>query len=257
MSLALAYSELGEGPPVLILHGLFGWKRNWASIAKGLSLTHRVFLLDMRNHGESPHADEMTYPAMAGDIAEFIESKSLGPCPVIGHSMGGKAAMMLALSRPELVERLLVLDISPVAYDHDYSDYVTAMKSIDFAQISRRGDVEPKIAPVVDNPGILSFLMQNLTTNANGQYTWRVNLGAIERDMGEILDFPNVDNEQAYAGTVLFLGGRDSAYIGPSYLGEIERLFPFADVDFIDNAGHWVHAEQPMATFERFKFFLA
>lgn len=256
MSVALAYTELGEGPPVVILHGLFGWKRNWASIAKKLSQSHRVFLLDMRNHGESPHANDMTYTAMAGDIAEFIENQALRPCPVIGHSMGGKAAMMLALSRPELVERLLVLDISPVAYDHDYSNYVNAMASIDFTQVARRGDVEPTIAAVVDNPGILSFLMQNLTTNADGTYHWRVNLEAIARDMPKILDFPEIDNEQAYAGTVLFLGGRNSTYIAPPHLSEIERLFPFSEVDFIDDAGHWVHAEQPMATLERFKTFL-
>ena len=256
MGLDLAFSEFGSGTPVIIVHGLFGWKRNWASIAKGLSEQHRVFTVDMRNHGESPHAPEMTYQDMAGDIARFMDRHQLGPCPVIGHSMGGKASMVLALSRPERIERLLVLDIAPVPYEHDYSDYVIAMKNIDFSKVSRRSDVQPLIAEVADDPGTQAFLMQNLVTNSQGRYQWRVNLDAIERHMSDILNFPEIRSEQAYTGPTLFLGGRRSDYIAPQYQSEIDRLFPSADVDFIDNASHWAHVDQPIAVLERFRAFL-
>ena len=148
MALDLAHTETGSGQLVLIAHGLFGWKRNWAGIAKHLSETHRVFTIDMRNHGASPHAPDMAYPDMAADMARFIEEKGLGAIPVIGHSMGGKASMTLALTRPELVERLLVLDIAPVDYAHDYVDYISAMQAIDLSQVTRRSDIEPVIAAV-------------------------------------------------------------------------------------------------------------
>ena len=256
MNLNLAYTELGAGKPVIILHGLFGWKRNWAGIAKGLANTHQVFTLDMRNHGESPHSSEMTYPDMAADIAYFIEQNQLGPCTIIGHSMGGKASMMLALTRPELVERLLVLDIAPVTYDHDYSDYVNTMKDIDLSEVSKRGDVEPIIADVVNNPAIQAFLMQNLVPNGQGRYRWRVNLDAFKTHMPDILGFPEISNEHAYTAKTLFLGGRQSDYIAAPYQSEINRLFPAADVDFIDDAGHWVHADQPKAVLARFQAFL-
>ncbi len=252
----LAYSQVGNGPNVLILHGLFGWKRNWAGIAKGLSQTHRVYALDMRNHGESEHTPQMTYSAMAEDIAAFITTQGLGPCPVIGHSMGGKAAMVLALTRADLVERLLVLDIAPVAYEHDYSDYVAAMKTVNLTQVSRRSDVEPTLARVAEDPGVLAFLMQNLTTDERGTYSWRVNLDALEHHMADILSFPEFAGAQAYAGTTLFLAGGNSDYIAPQHAGAIDRLFPRAQMDSIDGAGHWVHAEQPMATLNRFQSFL-
>ncbi|NQW00348.1 MAG: alpha/beta fold hydrolase [Rhodospirillales bacterium] len=257
MSLDLAYSETGSGEPVVIIHGLFGWKRNWATIAKHLGESHRVYTLDMRNHGESPHAPAMTYAQMADDIAQFISSQKIGPCPVIGHSMGGKASMTLALTQAELVQRLLILDIAPVAYSHDYDSYVSAMKQIDLAAISRRSDVQPAIASIAENPSVEAFLMQNLTTDTNGRYRWRINLDAIDHHMSDIMGFPAINSERAYPGPTLFLGGRNSDRIVPQYEAEIHRLFPAATVDFIDGAGHWVHADQPAAVLDRFRLFLA
>lgn len=257
MSLDLAYSETGNGSPVVIAHGLFGWKRNWATIAKYLGETHRVFSIDLRNHGESPHAPEMTYELMADDMARFIRAQELGPCPVIGHSMGGKASMMLALAHSDLVERLLVLDIAPVDYAHDYDTYVQQMNDIDLSTISRRSDVQPVIAQIAENPAVEAFLMQNLTTAQDGTYHWRVNLDAIDRHMGDIMSFPELDDAQKYSATTLFLGGGDSDRITNDYRTEILRFFPAADIDFITGAGHWVHADQPAAVLERFKAFLA
>lgn len=257
MPLDLAYTETGSGQPVLIAHGLFGWKRNWAGIAKQLSETHRVFAIDMRNHGDSPHAPDMTYPDMAADMARFIEEKNLGAIPVIGHSMGGKATMALALSRPVLVERLLVLDIAPVDYAHDYVDYIAAMQGIDLSQVTRRSDIEPVIAAVAEDRSVQAFLMQNLTTADNGGYRWRVNLDALDQHMADIMEFPHFETAQAYDGVTLLLGGSDSDRITPQYQSEIDRLFPAAEIDFIDNAGHWVHADQPEAVLKRIQTFLA
>jgi len=257
MPLDLAYTEAGSGHPVLIAHGLFGWKRNWAGIAKHLAETHRVFTIDMRNHGESPHAPEMSYIDMAADMASFIERKDLGAIPVIGHSMGGKAAMTLALSRPELVERLLVLDIAPVDYAHDYVDYIAAMQGIDLSNVTRRSDIEPVIAGVAEDRSVQAFLMQNLTTADTGGYRWRVNLDALQRHMAEIMSFPRFESAQAYTGPTLFLGGSELDRITPHYQGEIDRLFPAAEIDFIDKAGHWVHADQPEAVLKRLQAFLA
>lgn len=256
MSAALAYSETGDGQPIIILHGLFGWKRNWTGIAKALSDDYRVFTLDLRNHGESPHLNEMSYEAMAGDIAHFITSKKLGPVPVVGHSMGGKASMVLALSEPQLIERLLVLDIAPIPYNRDYDDYITALRAIDLSNIARRSDVDQAFEQAFPDRSIRAFLLQNLATDGQGSFRWRVNLDAIDKHMDDIMGFPDIDSDQAFEGPTLFLAGGNSDYVTQNHQAEIDRLFPNAELDFIDDAGHWVHAEQPDAFVKRLKVFL-
>ena len=210
----------------------------------------------MRNHGESPHLPKMTYTNMANDIAHFIEYHKLGPCAIIGHSMGGKISMVVALTRPELVERLLVLDIAPVHYDHNYLNYVKAMKNIDLSKVSRRVDVQLIISNVVENPTIKEFLMQNLVTNKKSVYEWRVNLDAFESNMTDILGFPKISSKQAYTAKTLFVGGSKSDYIKVLYQSEIDRLFPNSEINFVDGAGHWAHADKPKAVLEYFRAFL-
>jgi len=256
MSLQLAGTETGEGEPLLIVHGLFGSKRNWSAISKALGRTYRVITLDLRNHGESPHAPEMSYEAMADDIATFIDAKNLAPVSLLGHSMGGKASMVLALTRPELLKRLLVLDIAPIPYNRDYDDYIDVLKGIDFNTIRSRSDVDATLEATFNDAAIRAFLLQNLTTDDAGRYSWRVNLDAIADHMDDIMGFPDFDTDQAYEGDTLFLGGQNSDYIAFAHQAEIERLFPNSDLDFIENAGHWVHADQPHALIKQLKTFM-
>ena len=256
MSLQLASSETGEGEPLLIVHGLFGSKRNWSAISKALGRTYRVITLDLRNHGDSPHAPEMSYEVMADDLATFIEAGNMGPVSLLGHSMGGKASMVLAMTRPELLKRLLVLDIAPIPYDRDYDDYIDTLKGMDFNAVKSRADVDVILQTTFADPAIRSFLLQNLKAGDVDGYNWRVNLDAIEAHMGDIMGFPDFDTDQAYEGTTLFLGGQNSDYITFAHQAEIERLFPNSDLDFIEDAGHWVHADQPHALISRLKDFL-
>ena len=184
--LDLSFSEAGEGPPLVILHGLFGNKRNWGAISKVLSKTYRVLSVDLRNHGESPWDEEMTYPAMAGDIAGLIEKQIGGPARVIGHSMGGKASMILALEKPELIEKLVVVDIPPAPRDSGLMAYVTAMQELDVAGMTRRSEAEEALAPAIPERMIRTFLAQNLAPAEGGGLTWKINLDVIEKAMSNI-----------------------------------------------------------------------
>jgi len=257
MTVDLSCFEIGDGPPVIILHGLFGWKRNWASIAKALAGDHRVYCLDLRNHGDSPFANGMTYADMAADVADFIKRRDLGPVPIVGHSMGGKAAMILALSQPERVSRLLVLDIAPIPYERNYDDYIAVMRGIDLSAISRRSDVNTVFETAFPDRLIRAFLLQNLTTDGHGTFHWRINLDAIANHMDDIMGFPDIDSDHAFEGPTLFLVGGNSDYVTQNHQAEIDRLFPNAELDFIRDSGHWVHADQPEAFVERLKTFLS
>lgn len=248
MSLELSYHDIGHGEPhgepIIILHGLFGSKRNWAAIAKRLSAHHRVVSLDLRNHGESPWVDGMSYVDLADDVAGTIKRLGLGPCTVIGHSMGGKAAMTLALNGPELVKRLVVVDIAPVERETGFSTYIEAMAEVPLATCDSRGDVEAHLAGVVPNAMVRSFLVQNLVRE-QGTYRWRINLAALDAAMNEIADFPSANHRQSYTGPTLFIAGGASDYIQAHHIPAITRLFPAATISHILGAGHWLHAEAP------------
>ncbi len=259
MSVDLSHTELGAGPgpTVIILHGLFGQSRNWATIARALAETHRVISVDMRNHGCSPWDDAMTYPEMADDIARLIETKTDGPAMLVGHSMGGKTTMALALERPELVERACVVDIAPVPYDHDYDQHLEVMTGLDLSSITRRGEAEARLADGLDDPTFAGFLARNLSKDADGGFRWQVNLEALARHMDDLLDFPVFEADQAYEGPALFLAGSLSTHVQSYHQAEIERLFPAARIEVIDGAGHWVHADDPNAVIARLRPFLA
>lgn len=238
----LATSESGAGSPLVILHGLFGSKRNWASVAHRLAAAHRVISVDLRNHGESPWDERHDYPALAADVAAVIERRVGGPAAVLGHSMGGKAAMVLALARPDLVERLVVVDIAPVRSTATPIEYVRAMRTLPLAAFSQRLDIKEALAPAIPDPMVRGFLTLNLVSGPAG-FAWTVNLEAIERNFEAILGFPAVAPGRQFTNPTLFLAGGRSEYIRPEHHAEIHRLFPAATIEVIERAGHWVHAD--------------
>src|SRR6056297_580979 len=228
-----------DQPGLLIAHGLYGSARNWGVIAKRLSDTRKVVAVDMRNHGLSPYFETQSYPDMAGDLAAVLATLD-GPFDVLGHSMGGKAAMVLALTRPELVNRLIVADIAPVAYSHTQIQYIEAMKSVDLSRVEKRSDVAEQLKPVVDDPTLISFFTQSLDIKSK---KWRLNLDVLAGEMPKILSFPDISGR--YEGPALFLSGADSDYVKREYRSIIKDLFPKAQFAKIPGAGHWLHADQP------------
>lgn len=255
MIVDLAHNAFGmSGPPVVILHGLLGSARNWTTIGKRLGETYRVFALDLRNHGSSPWNDAMSYDDMAEDVRALIEERALEPATVIGHSMGGKTAMWLALLYRDLVERLVVVDIAPVRYEHSFDDYIDALRGVDLAGATRRSDVEAALAEAIPDQGVRAFLLQNLTRDAEG-FEWRANLDALAMNMDDIIGWPDAGAAR-FDGPTLFVAGERSDYLLPQHQDRIEELFPNAEISVIADAGHWVHAEQPAAFLDRVQSFL-
>lgn len=228
-----------DAPGLLIVHGLYGSARNWGVIAKRLSDTRQVVAVDMRNHGLSPWHDTHSYPDMADDLAEVLRDLD-GPFDVLGHSMGGKAAMVLALTRPDLVNRLIVADIAPVAYPHSQIQYIDAMKAVDLSKVEKRSDVAAQLAGAVDDPNLISFFTQSLDVKAK---KWNLNLDVLAKEMPKILSFPQITGR--YDGPTLFLSGANSDYVKREYRDDIKALFPKAQFAKIPGAGHWLHAEKP------------
>lgn len=255
MTVDLAYQEIGDGPPVVILHGLLGMARNWGYVAKKLAAEFRVFTLDLRNHGSSPWAPGMSYAEMADDVSRFITRMTLDRPAVIGHSMGGKAAMVLALNHGEQVGRLMVVDVAPVAYNRTYRPYLDAMDKIPLAATPRRSQAEAFLKDAIPEPGIRLFLLQNLGNSDHG-LVWLPNLAALRSGMADIMGFPDYPPDRHYDGPTLLLGGSRSDYIRDEHHPVIRRLFPRAEIETIADAGHWVHADQPDSFVERAALFL-
>ena len=243
--------EAGQGadhkPPVVLLHGLFGAAQNWGAIQRKLSARHRVLAIDLRNHGASPHAEAMDYPAMAADVAETIAGVTAAPAAVLGHSMGGKVAMALALAEPQLVSRLIVADIAPVAYAPALRGYVAALQAIALRPGLTRREVEAALAETIPEPGIRAFLAQNLLMPKDlaqdDPPRWRLGLEEIAAAMPVIEDFPALPGR--YDGPVLVLAGEHSGYVRPVHRPAFAAHFPAADFVTIPGAGHWLHAENP------------
>jgi pimeloyl-ACP methyl ester carboxylesterase len=256
MTVELAHTSHGSsGPPLVILHGLLGSARNWNRIARQLALTHRVFALDLRNHGASPWADPMTYAQMALDVCAFLDRQELPAASLIGHSMGGKVAMRLALGHGQRVLRLVVVDIAPVTYRRDFHEYLAAMQRLDLAALGRRAEADAALARDIDDAGVRGFLLQNLVS-AEGKLAWRVPLAALADAMPELMGFPHAPDKR-YDGPALFLSGGRSRYVRQEHHEEILRLFPQARFAVIEDAGHWVQAEAPESFLELVQDFLA
>ncbi|MEL6477983.1 MAG: alpha/beta fold hydrolase [Pseudomonadota bacterium] len=231
-------------PPLLIAHGLYGSARNFNSLGKALATNRRVVMVDMRNHGGSPWDDEMSYPAMAADLAGVVERACGGRAVVLGHSMGGKAAMALAVSRPGLVAGLIVADIAPVAYDHSHEGYIDAMREVDLSAVSRRSDADPLLARAIPEKMLRAFLLQNLIVEG-GTARWRLNLDALKDSLPTLMAWPATWPHSDYDGPTLFLHGSASDYVTEDMHPSIRRMFPAAEFVTLDGAGHWLHAERP------------
>lgn len=245
MSLDLAHDDRGEGRPVLILHGLFGARGNWSSIAKRLARDARIVTADLRNHGDSPWADSMAYSEMATDLARLLDTLGLDEAAVIGHSMGGKAAMALALTRPERVSRLMVVDMAPVGYGTRLGSYVDAMRRLPLDEIERRQDADGLLAEEIPEAAIRQFLLTNLVADADGRLRWRLNLEALDREMQTIAGIEELPGAAPFEGPTAFLRGGRSDYVRDSHAPTIRRYFPEAEIATVEDAGHWVHAEKP------------
>ena len=246
-TIALYSRKVGEnGPDFVVLHGLFGSGKNWRSFAGSLEDDFQVWTLDARNHGDSPHADSMSYQQMAEDVARFFAENELENVILLGHSMGGKTAMQLALQFPDRIAALIVVDIAPVCYDHLHKQLklIEAMQELDLAGEMSRSEIEKKLAVKIPEKRLLSFLMTNLNRQ-NGQFQWRIGLEQIAAGMQELLNYPEL--KSVFKGPVQFIGGENSAYLKFEYHALIRKYFPESRITMLENCGHWLHVEQPVA----------
>ncbi|MDP4033831.1 MAG: alpha/beta fold hydrolase [Pseudorhodobacter sp.] len=239
-------------PPLLIAHGLCGSARNWGAIARRLADTRDVLAVDMRNHGTSPWFATQSYPEMAADLAEVIAARG-GVADVLGHSMGGKAAMVLALSAPDLLRRLVVADIAPVAYSHDLTDHIDAMRGLDLTGLATRGEADQRLAAALPEASLRAFFLQSLDLKTQPPH-WRLNLDVLAAEMPKIIGWPDIGG--SFCGPALFLTGALSNYVRPEHHATIRALFPAARFARIAAAGHWLHADQPRAFEETVRVFL-
>jgi esterase len=244
----------GDGEPLVLVHGLFGAARNLGILTRALSKNAKVIALDLRNHGESPHGLPMDFATMARDVAETLASLGIERANVVGHSLGGKTAMALALTRPEMVARLVVMDIAPVTYDHDYAGYVAAMLAMQLTPALTRGAADQALAQTVKAAPMRAFLLNNLVLGANPR--WRVGLREIQAAMPDLLAWKELPGQRPYTGPVLFLRGALSDYVGAEAEGVIDRLFPHAARQSIEGAAHWLHADRPREVIAALQEFL-
>lgn len=238
----LNYKSFGQGEPVVILHGLFGNLDNWQTFAKQLAEQFLVYIVDLRNHGRSPHVEEMNYRAAAEDLREFMESQWIYEAHILGHSMGGKTAMQFAFDYPDMLNRLVVVDIAPKTYQGGHEAIFEAMLSLEPGQLENRTEAEEKLGKTITDPAIRLFLLKNLSRNKDGGYDWKMNLPVLHRDYPQIL---SEVKGAPFTGPSLFIRGERSDYIQDTDWPMIQTLFPEAELSTVPDAGHWVHAEAP------------
>ncbi|GAA4759524.1 alpha/beta fold hydrolase [Nocardioides endophyticus] len=256
--MALHTTTLGErGPLVAFCHGLFGQGKNWTTIAKAIADDHRVLLVDMPHHGKSSWSDHFDYVDVADQVAQLFSADD--PVALVGHSMGGKASMVLALRHPELVERLCVVDVSPVTYHSrsEFAGYVEAMQALDLTALERRSDADEALVEAVPDPTVRSFLLQNLRRHDDG-WAWQPNLAVLGRDLDQLGSWPEdaLAETPPYDGKTLWVAGQESRYVREEFVPAMDRWFPRNRRVTIKGAGHWVHSEQPAVFTEVLRRFL-
>ena len=240
------YSE--NGAPVLVLHGLFGSLSNWGWHCKQLAQQYAVYGVDLRNHGDSPHSDQLDYQVMAEDVRQLIVRLGLESCCIVGHSMGGKVAMQLALSFPDLIEKLVIVDIAPVSYPEDadgHMNVLAAMDAVKLGEIKSRTQAEVTIEDYIPQEATRKFLLTNLVRNKEGSFEWRLDKDSIRKNYANLR--AEIIATMSFLKPVLFIKGSLSPYIKPEHEAQIKELFPAASVKLLMDAGHWLHAEKPQA----------
>lgn len=239
----LHFERLGAGQPLVILHGLLGSGDNWLGLARAWVQDFDIVVPDLRNHGRSPHAEEAGFAAMASDVAELIAAEGLSQVIVLGHSLGGKVAMQLALEHPELVKGLIAVDIAPKAYAPAHKALMEALMAVDLSRFTTRGEVDTVLSGPIPAPAIRQWLLKNLNRDADGKLTWKPNLPVLHRQLGELSG--GFAEMREYSGPVLFVGGGCSDYVSAEDLPRIREYFPQAKLEVIPEAGHWVHVDAP------------
>ncbi len=249
----LNFKKFGEGKPLIILHGLFGTLDNWQTIAKKIAENFEVFLVDQRNHGRSPHSQEMSYELMATDLRQFIIDHNIQNPHIVGHSMGGKAVMKFLDLYPDLCDKSIVIDIAPKKYSGGHEDLIAAMQSLPIDEMKSRGQAAKFLAEKIPNEGVLLFLLKNLTRNKEGKYEWKMNLPVLAENYQKLMDseITKVNNKE-----VLFIKGGASQYILDNDVSTIKTLYPFAQIITVEGAGHWVHASHPQQVIDAFVSYL-
>jgi len=246
----LHFREMGQGMPLLILHGLFGSSDNWLTIAKQLAEKYHVFLIDQRNHGQSPHDETWNYTVMAQDIEDFCVQQNLNKINIAGHSMGGKTVMKLAELFPQRISKMMVIDIAPKYYPIHHQPILSALNSINFEVVNTRKQAEEVLQTAIDDVGTRQFLLKNIYWISEGKLAWRFNLDVITKNIeivGEAT--PQVESNVCAIDT-LFVKGEKSDYIKLNDAELIAKIYPISKIVSIANAGHWVHAENPLALLE-------
>lgn len=256
MAVDLHYERIGDGPPVVVLHGLFGAGRNWLTVARRLSDQYGFYLVDLRNHGRSPHSDSMTYGDMVADVRALVDKLALRDFVLVGHSMGGKAAMTMALNDPRAIARLVIVDIAPVSYPDRFNDMIDAMLALNMGGIKRRNEADRKLAEAIPEEAVRLFILQNLVFD-NGRARWRANLSALHAQMHHILGPLPVADDARFDGTTWFIRGELSDRITDDHILILNTLFGEYRVDTVTGGGHWPHAEAPAAFMTLFKRALA
>ena len=231
-----------NAPPILLLHGLFGSAANLGMVARGLAPHFSVYSLDLPNHGQSPRAQQMSYPDMADSVAEFIEAQGLGPCHVLGHSMGGKVAMQLALQQPDLINKLIVADIAPVQYPAHHDHILAGLDAVAAAAPTDRRAADTVLGEYVNEAGVRAFLLKSWQRDEAGHWDWLINREAIRTNYARLGE---ANQGEQFTGPALFIKGSESNYVQTKHREIILQMFPQAQLKVIEGTGHWLHAEKP------------
>lgn len=243
----LNYQQLGQGEHIVLIHGLFGSLENLNMVAKQLSQYYCVTSVDVRNHGNSFHKTGMSYNELAEDVINLLDHLAIDCCHLLGHSMGGKIAMQIALCYPERVNKLMVADIAPVDYPAHHLSIIEGLQAIDLTQVKKRKDADSQLANYVDDVGVRQFLLRNIAMNEQGQFQFKCNLTNIRQGYQQIMQANSAVNGQQFTGATLFIKGGNSDYILPAHQSSIAALFPQAKAKIIQGTGHWLHAEKTVA----------